>query len=94
MHPALAALKPMTADVKPITKEEREFGHAAIDAARTKGLLYGRIDIVPDEDGRLRVMELELVEPSLFFRQYPPALARFVAAIVGPGRKRTDSVSP
>jgi hypothetical protein len=27
-------------------------------------------------------MELELVEPSLFLRQHPPALERLVAALV------------
>jgi hypothetical protein len=43
-------------------------------------LLYARIDVAPGPDGRPVVMELELIEPSLFFVQYPQALENFVAA--------------
>ncbi|MCA9607830.1 MAG: hypothetical protein KC619_19610 [Myxococcales bacterium] len=45
-------------------------------------LLYARVDVVPDETGRLVVMELELVEPSLFLLQDDAALTRFAQAIV------------
>lgn len=44
-------------------------------------LLYARIDMAPDELGTLRVVELELVEPSLFLTHHEPALERFVAAL-------------
>ena len=46
------------------------------------GLLYGRVDLLPDEAGALRVSELELIEPSLFLVQSPSALDRLVRAIV------------
>ncbi len=36
--------------------------------------LYARIDIAPDDQGRLRLMELELIEPSLFFQFSPEAV--------------------
>jgi len=50
--------------------------------ARFEGeLLYGRVDVVRDEGGGLQVMELELLEPSLFLVQHPPALARFADAL-------------
>jgi glutathione synthase/RimK-type ligase-like ATP-grasp enzyme len=62
----------------PITPEERAFAEKAIAAAPATDLLYGRVDIIRDDDGVLRVMELELVEPSLFFKQCPRALDRFV----------------
>jgi len=45
------------------------------------GLLYARVDLLPDEAGALRVSELELIEPSLFLLQSPPALERLVRAI-------------
>lgn len=45
-------------------------------------LLYARVDVIRDDDGRLRLMELELVEPSLFLLQHPPALERFASAIL------------
>ena len=44
-------------------------------------LLYARIDLMSDERGNLLVSELELMEPSLFLLQYPPALERLSAAI-------------
>ena len=44
-------------------------------------LLYARVDMAPGPDGEPVLMELELVEPSLFFDQGPAALERFVGAI-------------
>ena len=45
------------------------------------GLLYGRVDMVRDEQGTPRIMELELTEPSLFFNASPRALDLFVGGI-------------
>lgn len=73
-------------DAVPITPEERAFAERVIAAAEAKDLLYGRIDIL-DDGGTLRVMELELVEPSLFFKQCPRALERFVHAALEHGRR-------
>jgi glutathione synthase/RimK-type ligase-like ATP-grasp enzyme len=39
---------------------------AALDAA-PPGVLYARIDMVRDADGVLRLMELEAIEPDLYF---------------------------
>ncbi len=44
-------------------------------------LLYARVDLARDDEGRPLLMELELVEPSLFLLQHPPALERLVRAI-------------
>ena len=44
--------------------------------------LYARVDVAPDDEGRPVVMELELIEPSLFFDQCPEALDRFVEALI------------
>jgi glutathione synthase/RimK-type ligase-like ATP-grasp enzyme len=52
-------------------------------------LLYARVDLVRDEAGRPRLMELELIEPSLFFDQQPGSADRLARAIVrrlSPGR--------
>ncbi|MEA2752777.1 MAG: hypothetical protein QOI41_6920 [Myxococcales bacterium] len=64
----------------PIADDERAFAERAL-APFASELLYARVDMVRDAESVLRVMELELIEPSLFFRQSPRALARFVAAI-------------
>ncbi|MCK6446511.1 MAG: hypothetical protein L6Q99_08985 [Planctomycetes bacterium] len=49
--------------------------------AGTSPLLYARVDIARDAANRPVLMELELVEPSLFLAQHPPALARFADAL-------------
>ena len=45
-------------------------------------LLYARVDLIHDDDGAPRVLELELTEPSLFFEHAPGSADRFAAAIV------------
>jgi hypothetical protein len=44
--------------------------------------LYARIDLIRNQDGVPCLMELELVEPSLFFEAGPGSAARFVDALV------------
>lgn len=70
----------------PIEADERAFGERVI-AAVGQELLYARVDIARDEDGRPQVMEVELLEPSLFLRQSPAALGRFADAIVRRARE-------
>jgi hypothetical protein len=41
--------------------------------------LYGRVDMVRDDDGALAIMELELIEPELWIRR-EPACADVLAA--------------
>lgn len=45
-------------------------------------LLYARVDLVADDEGRPTVMEVALTEPSLHFSHYPGALETFADAIV------------
>lgn len=45
-------------------------------------LLYARVDLVPDEEGAPLILEVELVEPALYFQQAPGALDRFAEAVV------------
>jgi glutathione synthase/RimK-type ligase-like ATP-grasp enzyme len=65
----------------PIAADERAFAERAL-APIAAELLYARVDMVRDAEDVLRIMELELIEPSLFFEQSKGALGRFVAAIV------------
>lgn len=74
-------------DEMEITADERAFAMQAIEATQAKDLLYGRVDIIRDDDGILRLMELELVEPSLFFKQSPRALDRFVSSAIRHARR-------
>ena len=44
--------------------------------------LYARVDLVHDDDGNPLLMELEMVEPSLFFGYADGALERFADAVI------------
>lgn len=44
--------------------------------------VYGRVDMVRDDAGRLAIMELELIEPELWLRYHPPAADRFADHLV------------
>jgi glutathione synthase/RimK-type ligase-like ATP-grasp enzyme len=63
----------------PIADDERAIAEAAF--APYRELLYGRVDLARDDAGRPMVMELELVEPSLFFPRQPGAAERYVAGL-------------
>ena len=42
--------------------------------------VYARIDFICDDDGRYRIMELELIEPSMYLRMNEDAPRRFAEA--------------
>ena len=67
-------------DTRPATAQERSFA-AKVLATVDDDLLYGRVDVACADDGSLMVMELELVEPSLYLARCRPALDRLVAGI-------------
>ncbi len=46
--------------------------------ACSRDYFYARVDVVEDEKGQLRLMELELVEPQLFFKYSEEASSLFV----------------
>jgi hypothetical protein len=54
---------------------------AAIPAELASDVLYARIDLIPDGDGRPVLLELELTEPSLFLAHDGRAASSFAAAI-------------
>jgi len=60
--------------------DEIALTEAAI-AACTPAPVYGRVDMVRDDNDTPRVMELELIEPELWMRMHPPAAKRMAAAI-------------
>ena len=66
------------------TREERAAAEAALDAVPfdRSELLYARVDLLPGEDHAPLVLEVELVEPSLFLRFDADACDRFARAIV------------
>ncbi len=59
------------------SRAERELACRVVALAAERlgerDLLYGRVDFLRDDVGRLLLNELELVEPSMFFRHAPQA---------------------
>ena len=73
-------------DIGPTTATAAELALAAAALAAVPGrreLLYARVDLVPDDDGQPRLLELELAEPSVFLGHADGASDRFAAAIAG-----------
>lgn len=64
----------------PIADDERAVAEAALAPVAAR-ILYGRVDLARDDRGRPVIMELELVEPSLFFATQPGAADRYVAGL-------------
>ncbi|MDE2270619.1 MAG: hypothetical protein KGJ94_01370 [Xanthomonadaceae bacterium] len=63
--------------------DERAVAQLALDAIPFhRPLLYARVDLIRDDQGAPRVLELELVEPSVFIAYAEGAAARFARAIV------------
>jgi glutathione synthase/RimK-type ligase-like ATP-grasp enzyme len=86
-----SAYKEETVEPRDPTDAEREVAEAVLDAldpfvAGGRGALtYARVDLVPDDDGRPTLLELELTEPSMFLdldrAGGAEATERFAAAI-------------
>ena len=64
--------------VADITASEHAVAQRAV-AAVGGDVFYARIDLLAGDDGEPLVMELELIEPSLYFAHSARALSRFVA---------------
>ncbi len=54
------------------TAEEIAFAENAVAACDPKPF-YARVDFIRDNTDQPAIMELELIEPELWFRRYPPA---------------------
>ena len=65
-----------------------ELGKQALATAPARAT-YARIDIVPDEVGALRIMELELIEPALFLDHAADGGTAFTRSILSAVRTAT-----
>ena len=62
------------------TREQIELAERTMAAWQPRPA-YGRVDMVRDNEGRLAVMELEVIEPELWLRHHPPAAEALAEAI-------------
>jgi glutathione synthase/RimK-type ligase-like ATP-grasp enzyme len=79
-HPRFGGSDERVATAPDPLPEERGLAAAALDRWRDQAL-YARVDVMRDDEGRLVVSELEMIEPSLFFLQSCAALERFADAL-------------
>jgi O-ureido-D-serine cyclo-ligase len=68
---------------------ELRVGARAIQALPFATPLYARVDLIRDEKGEPVVLELELIEPSLFFPFAGGSAERFAAAVMRRVQQRT-----
>ncbi len=62
------------------SQDEIDFAEQAIAACDPKPI-YARVDVVRDNQNQLSIMELELIEPELFFRFNPESASILARAI-------------
>ena len=62
------------------TRGELDMAQAVFDYLG-EAPLYGRIDLLPDPAGEPCLIEIELIEPDLFFRHEPAAATALAEAI-------------
>jgi hypothetical protein len=67
-------------ELTPPSEEERSVAEAALKSIG-RPVLYARVDLVRDNLGSPRLLELELIEPYLFFGLAPHAAERLAEAI-------------
>jgi hypothetical protein len=80
----LAGDEEFVADARPATEAELQIARRAlrtVPQVAQREVMYARIDVAPDALGTLRIVEFELVEPSLFLTLHEPAMQRFVGVL-------------
>ncbi|HEV2702204.1 MAG TPA: hypothetical protein VGV09_11270 [Steroidobacteraceae bacterium] len=79
---ATAALfAPESVSARTVAADELALARQALAAIPFAMPLYARVDLIRDTRGQPLLLELELIEPSLFFAHAPEAAARFAACI-------------
>ena len=63
------------------TSDEINFAEEVVFSCNPKPV-YARVDIIWDNNNKPAVSELELIEPELWFRFYPPSADLFAEAII------------
>jgi glutathione synthase/RimK-type ligase-like ATP-grasp enzyme len=67
----------------------KALARAALAAAPAEAA-YARVDMVAGDDGRLRIMELELIEPALWLDHAPDGGASYATAIVSAAQRTIE----
>ena len=77
--------KPVPVAAEVLSAEERSVGDAVVaELARrfSRPPAYGRVDLVRDDGGRARILEVELIDPLLFLATSDGAATRLAEAVL------------
>ena len=66
---------------EPPAADEAAAARLVLEIAKASDLLYARVDLARDATGDPVLLELELVEPTLFLRESPVATERLAVAL-------------
>ncbi len=80
---ASAGISAHAADPAELALADRVLAAARQVLTREQPLAYARIDLIRDETGAPRLLEMELTEPSLFFVHAPGSADRFASVLAG-----------
>jgi hypothetical protein len=81
VEPLSALFAPETISPRAALADELALAHAALAAVPFAMPLYARVDLLRGSAATPVLLELELIEPSLFFAHAPQAAARFADCI-------------
>ncbi len=76
-----ALFAPESISPRRVAADEMALARRTLAAVPFEVPLYARVDLIRDPLGRPLLLELELIEPSLFFVHAPEAAGRFAACI-------------
>ncbi|EAI7390747.1 hypothetical protein COR16_08025 [Campylobacter upsaliensis] len=66
------------APLKNPSKAHIDLALKALKALKSSNLLYARVDLLPQKNGKALISEVELIEPSLYFDFHENALEQFI----------------
>ncbi|EOX2646042.1 RimK family alpha-L-glutamate ligase [Campylobacter upsaliensis] len=66
------------APLKNPSKAHIDLALKALKALKSSNLLYARVDLLPQKNGKALINEVELIEPSLYFDFHENALEQFI----------------
>jgi len=79
--PTNAVFSPETISARTAAADELALARQVLAVLPFATPWYARVDLIRDAQGQPLLLELELIEPSLFFAQAPAAAARFAECI-------------
>lgn len=70
------------APLKNPSKAHIDLALKALKALKSSNLLYARVDLLPQKNGKALINEVELIEPSLYFDFHENALEQFIKKLL------------